>query len=723
MRADVSAGLSRTRKELSPRYFYDLEGSRLFEEITALPEYYPTRTERALLETWMPEWIGRIKPRTLIELGAGSAVKSRIILEAMQAVSGEVTYVPVDVSADFLKESAADLEREHPGLQVRPVVADISRPFELPAGIPGPRLVAFLGSTIGNFPREDSVDLLRRVADGLRSGDRFLLGVDLIKDKRILEQAYNDTQGITAAFNLNILRVLNRRLGADFDPGSFRHLAFYNEEDRQVEMHLISTRQQVVTIPGTGRFTIAEGETIRTEISRKYDRERAEALFRAAGLSVEIWQPDPDEHFAIVLGGARVAGTRAVRARDLLRQDVRERLFALDGEPVGPGRLGVEAEFLVLDANTGAVPPMDRGRKSLLEFFRGHGRRAGWTETTSSKGTPLFRISGDGILSFEPGGQIEISTPAGADVSAVLDWLRGVLAPLTMAATEAGLELLGRGIDPVNPVERVPLQFDAPRYTRMAAYFARIGPEGARMMRQTASLHVNVDFGPSPLRTWRFLNAAAPYLTAIFANSSTYAGSATGHQSYRALVWRELDPARTGQFLCLDPVEEYLDFALEAPAFLLGREGDPTEPFRIWWNRMGATLADWHEHLSTLFPDVRPRGYAEVRCIDALPLEWVGVPAVLLTGLLRNPDSFNAAEDLLGAPDPELAWLAGEVGLKAPRLGAVAMELFGIGLAGLAELPAGVVNERDREIAGMFFEEFTGERLSPADRTELPMLG
>ncbi|MGH7657875.1 MAG: glutamate-cysteine ligase family protein, partial [Gemmatimonadales bacterium] len=262
--------------------------------------------------------------------------------------------------------------------------------------------------------------------------------------------------------------------------------------------------------------------------------------------------------------------------------------------------------------------------------------------------------------------------------------MASVSSRLKAARSDAGLEILGQGIDPVNPVERVPLQFDAPRYRRMAAHFERLGPHGARMMRQTASLHVNVDFGASPLRTWRFLNAAAPYLTAIFANSSRYAGDVTGHQSYRALVWRELDPLRTGQFPCLDPVEEYLDFALEAPAFLLGREGDPAEPFRAWWNRMGATFADWHEHLTTLFPDVRPRGYLEIRCIDALPLEWAGVPAVLLTGLLRNPDSFGAAEHLLGPPDPELAWLAGEVGLRAPRLGAVARELFEIGLAGVA---------------------------------------
>lgn len=301
MLSEVREGLSRPLKELSPKYFYDLEGSRLFEEITRLPEYYPTRTERALLEQWMPAWVDRIGPRTLVELGAGSAAKTRIILDAMTA-RGDATYVPVDVSAEFLDATAADLRAEYPGLEVEPLAADISRPFQLPDGASGPRLVAFLGSTIGNFPWDDSIALLGQVARAMAPEDRFLLGVDLVKDRAILEAAYNDAQGVTAAFNLNVLRVLNRELGADFRVDRFRHHAFYDSGHRRIEMHLVSLDDQVVQVPGAGEFAFRAGETMRTEISRKYDRARTTALFDEAGLRLDAWQPDARCRFALALG-------------------------------------------------------------------------------------------------------------------------------------------------------------------------------------------------------------------------------------------------------------------------------------------------------------------------------------------------------------------------------------------------------------------------------------
>ena len=301
MLAEVQEGLSRPLKELSPKYFYDFEGSRLFEEITRLPEYYPTRTERALLEQWMPAWIARIRPGTLVELGAGSAAKTRIILDTMTAV-GDATYVPVDVSAEFLEATATGLRAEYPGLDVQPLVADITRPLDLPSGTPRPRLVAFLGSTIGNLPWDASIALLGNVAAEMAPDDRFLLGVDLVKDRSILEAAYNDAQGVTAAFNLNILRVLNRELGADFDPEAFRHHAFYDAEHHRIEMHLVSLADQSVHVPGAGTFTFRTGESMRTEISRKYDRARTAALFEGAGLRLEAWQPDARCRFALALG-------------------------------------------------------------------------------------------------------------------------------------------------------------------------------------------------------------------------------------------------------------------------------------------------------------------------------------------------------------------------------------------------------------------------------------
>src|SRR5512147_256872 len=225
MLAEVAAGLAAPQKELSPKYFYDQRGSELFEAITRLPEYYPTRTERALLEGWMPELMAQLGTRTLIELGAGNAEKSRIILDAMRATGLAELYVPIDVSATFRSETASQLRREYPGLTVEPAIADISVELNLPRRMPRPALFAFLGSTIGNFYPPAAIRLLARVRAAMGPGDRFLMGVDLRKDIARIEAAYNDSQGVTAEFNRNMLLVLNHELGADFDPRTFEHRA------------------------------------------------------------------------------------------------------------------------------------------------------------------------------------------------------------------------------------------------------------------------------------------------------------------------------------------------------------------------------------------------------------------------------------------------------------------------------------------------------------------
>ncbi|HEV2147276.1 MAG TPA: L-histidine N(alpha)-methyltransferase [Longimicrobiaceae bacterium] len=299
---ELRDGLSRPQKELPPKYFYDVRGSELFEEITRLPEYYPTRTERALLERWMPEWEGALRPRALVELGAGSAAKTRVVLDAMIATGGGGTYVPVDVSADFLAETAAALRDEYPSLEVVPAVADLSGETELPGGLPEPTLFAFLGSTIGNFTPEEAVALLRQVRRAMRPDDRFLLGVDLRKDPARIEAAYNDAQGVTAEFNRNMLRVLNHEAGADFDPEAFEHRAFYDRGEHRIEMHLVATAPQTVHVPGVGEVRFAAGESIRTEISCKHDRASVDAMFAAAGLAVERWETDLEGLYALVLG-------------------------------------------------------------------------------------------------------------------------------------------------------------------------------------------------------------------------------------------------------------------------------------------------------------------------------------------------------------------------------------------------------------------------------------
>ena len=301
MLAEVAAGLAAPQKELPPKYFYDHRGSELFEEITRLPEYYPTRTERSMLESWMPALISDLGTRTLVELGAGSAEKSRIILSAMRAAGTAGLYVPIDVSASFLEQTASRLRREYPGLRVEPAVADIAEEFDLSRAVPHPALYAFLGGTIGNFYPPAAIRLLRRVRSAMDPADRFLMGVDLRKDVRLIEAAYNDSQGVTAEFNRNMLLVLNHELGANFDPDAFEHLAFYEPVTHRIEMHLVSKVEHEVRVPGIGLVAFRQGESIRTEISCKHDRRSVGDLFAAAGLRIEIWRPDPGALFALVV--------------------------------------------------------------------------------------------------------------------------------------------------------------------------------------------------------------------------------------------------------------------------------------------------------------------------------------------------------------------------------------------------------------------------------------
>ncbi|HEX8246210.1 MAG TPA: L-histidine N(alpha)-methyltransferase [Longimicrobium sp.] len=304
MRAEIREGLGRAQKELPPKYFYDERGSELFEEITRLPEYYLTRTERALLQRWMPEWIGRLRPRSLVELGAGSAEKTRIVLDAIRDAVGAAAYVPVDVSAEFLEATALRLSAEYPTLNVVPVVADMTAGFALPPDLPSPTLHAFLGSTIGNFSPGEAVALLGRVRARMRPGDTFLMGVDLRKDPRVIEAAYNDAAGVTAEFNRNMLRVVNTLAGADFDPGAYDHLAFYDTTDHRIEMHLVARTPQTVTVPGAGEFTVTAGETIRTEISCKHDRASVTGMLTAARMRLAEWETDENGLYAILLARA-----------------------------------------------------------------------------------------------------------------------------------------------------------------------------------------------------------------------------------------------------------------------------------------------------------------------------------------------------------------------------------------------------------------------------------
>ena len=300
---DVREGLTKSPKQLSPKYFYDERGSELFEEITQLPEYYLTRAERMLLERRISEIIAAVRPCSLVELGAGSATKTRIILDEMRSNGCAECYVPVDVSKEFLEAAAVQLRADYVDVQVMPLVSDITEPFALPP-VASPTLVAFLGSTIGNFPREEAVRLLSHIAGEMGPSDRFLLGADLIKDPAIINRAYNDSSGVTAAFNLNILERLNRELGANFPLSDYEHRAFYSSEHHRVEMHLIARTAHKVTIPEIGEISFEKGESIRTELSYKYDRPILEDMLSASGLSIEKWMPADDGAFALALARA-----------------------------------------------------------------------------------------------------------------------------------------------------------------------------------------------------------------------------------------------------------------------------------------------------------------------------------------------------------------------------------------------------------------------------------
>ncbi|ALC26033.1 MULTISPECIES: L-histidine N(alpha)-methyltransferase [Streptomyces] len=301
LRADVLSGLTRHPKTLPPKWFYDARGSELFEEITRLPEYYPTRAEREILEERSEEIAAVSGARTVIELGSGSSEKTRHLLEAL---TGLESYVPVDVSESALTGAAESLLVDHPDLSVHALIADFTGGLALP-GTPGPRLVAFLGGTIGNLLPEERAGFLHSVRSLLSPGDALLLGTDLVKDEETLVAAYDDAAGVTAAFNKNVLSVVNRELGADFPLDAFDHVAVWNPEQRWIEMRLRARRALNVKIRELDLVVPFEaGEEVRTEVSAKFRQEDVREELAAAGLRLAQWWTDAEGRFALSLATA-----------------------------------------------------------------------------------------------------------------------------------------------------------------------------------------------------------------------------------------------------------------------------------------------------------------------------------------------------------------------------------------------------------------------------------
>jgi L-histidine N-alpha-methyltransferase len=302
LRADVRAGLTGTPKTLPPKWFYDAHGSDLFEKITALPEYYPTRAEREILRDRAGEIAAATGAATLVELGSGSSEKTRYLLDALTGLRG---YVPVDVSESALTGAGRALAAERPGLDVHALIADFTAEFTLP-DTPGPRLLAFLGGTVGNLLPAERTAFLSTVRALLAPGDTLLLGTDLVKDEEVLVRAYDDAAGVTAAFNKNVLAVIDRELGADFDLAAFEHVAVWDAEREWIEMRLRSRTAQTVKVQALDlAVEFAAGEELRTEVSAKFREQGVRAELAAAGLEPVRWWTDAAGRFALSLSTVR----------------------------------------------------------------------------------------------------------------------------------------------------------------------------------------------------------------------------------------------------------------------------------------------------------------------------------------------------------------------------------------------------------------------------------
>lgn len=356
---------------------------------------------------------------------------------------------------------------------------------------------------------------------------------------------------------------------------------------------------------------------------------------------------------------------------------------------------------------------------STADIISRLGRPHDWIERAVDDDPPSWELPDGTRISFEPGGQIEISSTPHATGSSVIDSTQTLVALLGGAMAAEGIELLARGVDPYNDIEAVPLQLHRDRYERMTRYFESIGPSGVRMMRQTAALQINLERGEDPRFRWRLLNQLAPIVTALFANSRDYAGKTTGWESYRSHLWRTLDPSRTGiAYKEQGHVESYLMFALNAFAMRSGSEGRPYKTFRDWMTEAEVNEAEWLFHLSTLFPEVRPKEYFELRSADTIELALLFAPVVFVTGLVYDHTSSVIAAEILGLPDSELLLRAASSGLKDTELCATTFALCEVAIEGAVRLGEEYISVRHREDARTYFKTLR-EKFRPDRRAHV----
>ena len=376
--------------------------------------------------------------------------------------------------------------------------------------------------------------------------------------------------------------------------------------------------------------------------------------------------------------------------------DLRDAIFAHSFAPdySGAHRVGAEVELLALDVVTRRPVPLLDGPLALIPVLRRHAADAGWTEFAGYDGMPRFDARGEGVVSFEPGGQIELSSAPCDTPASLVALLHGTVLPLRTRLLQEGIELQSIGIDPLNDARDIPLQLPVDRYRKMTDHFERLGPSGIRMMRQTAAIQISLDRGESPAERWRLLNDLAPYVIAIFANSREYLGRDTGHQSFRAHCWRQLDPSRTGVAEPSDdPAGAYARFAAGATDIL---------------------NAGWESHLTTLFPEVRPRGHFEVRSCDAIDPRWYAAPIVFLTGIAY--DRRSAAEAaLLAAESNALLRAAGEHGLHDAAIARTSRDLFQLAIDGARRLGPRHADGDALDVAVEYYRNYTSRDQSLAD--------
>lgn len=388
-----------------------------------------------------------------------------------------------------------------------------------------------------------------------------------------------------------------------------------------------------------------------------------------------------------------------------LLEDVRQRLFA-PSRSATPRAVGLELELIPLIKSTRKPALVARGSSpSTGNVLSQLGERERWTEQPAGDDPSSWTLRDGARISFEPGGQLEISTSPHATASSAIESTRAVIGVLGDAMAKEGIELIARGVDPYNGIDAVPLQLHRERYAGMTRYFESIGPSGVRMMRQTAALQINLERGEDPVPRWLLLNSIAPVVVALFSNSASYAGKKINHASYRAHLWRTLDNSRTGiPYDEADPVSRYLDFALKAFAMRSGGDDRPYRTFRQWMTAGEVTLEEWQFHLSTLFPEVRPKDYFELRSADTIEAEWLAAPVVFATSLVYDRASAQRAFEIVGVPDSNLLELAGIKGVAHPALHRMARALADIALDGAQTLGEDYISRDDRQTASEYFD-------------------